>query len=165
MWFWFALIALLCWSGSDLFSKIGCQDSSDNYSHLKMVMAVGVVMGGAVTAVVNAIVNHLINPLIAMIFGKPNMDGLLAFTFNGATVSGGAILGALLNFLIIAVAVYFFILVPINKFRDMSDALLAKAKLKESEAEDADEGKEPEPTAEQQTIALLTEIRDQLAKA
>ena len=54
---------------------------------------------------------------------------------------------------------------PINKFRDMSDALLAKAKLKESEAEDADEGKEPEPTAEQQTIALLTEIRDQLAKA
>lgn len=126
-------------------------------------MAVGVVMGGAVTAVVNAIVNHLINPLIAMIFGKPNMDGLLAFTFNGATVSVGAILGALLNFLIIAV--YFFILVPINKFRDMSDALLAKAKLKESEAEDADEGKEPEPTAEQQTIALLTEIRDQLAKA
>ena len=112
-------------------------------------MAVGVVMGGAVPAVVNAIVNHLINPLIAMIFGKPNMDGLLAFTFNGATVSVGAILGALLNFLIIAVAVYFFILVPINKFRDMSDALLAKAKLKESEAEDADEVKEPEPTAEQ----------------
>ena len=45
MWFWFAVIALLCWSGSDLFSKIGCQDSSDKYSHLKMAMAVGVVMG------------------------------------------------------------------------------------------------------------------------
>ncbi len=45
MWFWFAIIALLCWSGSDLFSKIGCQDSDDKYSHLKMVMAVGVVMG------------------------------------------------------------------------------------------------------------------------
>ncbi|MBQ3424791.1 MAG: DMT family transporter [Clostridia bacterium] len=45
MWFWFAVIALLCWSGSDLFSKIGCQDSRDKYSHLKMVMAVGVVMG------------------------------------------------------------------------------------------------------------------------
>lgn len=45
MWFWFALIALLCWSGSDLFSKIGCQDSNDKYSHLKMVMAVGIVMG------------------------------------------------------------------------------------------------------------------------
>lgn len=45
MWFWFALIALLCWSGSDLFSKIGCQDPDDKYSHYKMVMAVGVVMG------------------------------------------------------------------------------------------------------------------------
>ena len=45
MWFWFAIIALLCWSGSDLFSKIGCQDAKDKYSHLKMVMAVGLVMG------------------------------------------------------------------------------------------------------------------------
>lgn len=45
MWFWFAVIALLFWSGSDLFSKIGCQDSKDKYSHLKMVTAVGVVMG------------------------------------------------------------------------------------------------------------------------
>lgn len=45
MWFWFAIIALLCWSGSDLFSKIGCQDEKDKYSHLKMVTAVGIVMG------------------------------------------------------------------------------------------------------------------------
>ncbi len=45
MWFWLALIALLCWSGSDLFSKIGCRDASDKFAHLKMVMAVGVVMG------------------------------------------------------------------------------------------------------------------------
>ena len=45
MWFWFAVIALFCWSGSDLFSKIGCQDAADKYSHLKMVMAVGLVMG------------------------------------------------------------------------------------------------------------------------
>ena len=45
MWFTFAIIALLCWSGSDLFSKIGCQDRKDKYSHLKMVMAVGLVMG------------------------------------------------------------------------------------------------------------------------
>ena len=45
MWFTFAVIALLCWSGSDLFSKIGCQDEKDKYSHLKMVTAVGIVMG------------------------------------------------------------------------------------------------------------------------
>lgn len=45
MWFWLSIITLLCWSGSDLFSKIGCADSRDKYSHLKMVMAVGIVMG------------------------------------------------------------------------------------------------------------------------
>ena len=44
-WFILSVIALLCWSGSDLFSKIGCQEISDKYSHLKMVIAVGVVMG------------------------------------------------------------------------------------------------------------------------
>ena len=45
MWFWLALAALLFWSGSDLFSKIGCRDGSDRLNHLKMVIAVGAVMG------------------------------------------------------------------------------------------------------------------------
>ena len=44
-WFWFSIVALLCWSGSDFFSKIGCRDSNDKYSQFKMVTAVGVVMG------------------------------------------------------------------------------------------------------------------------
>lgn len=44
-WFWFSIIALLCWSGSDFFSKLGCRDNRDKYSHFKMVMAVGVIMG------------------------------------------------------------------------------------------------------------------------
>lgn len=44
-WFWFSIITLLCWSGSDFFSKIGCRDAEDKYSQFKMVMAVGVVMG------------------------------------------------------------------------------------------------------------------------
>ena len=44
-WFWFSIIALLCWSGSDFFSKIGCRDPKDKYSQYKMVIAVGVVMG------------------------------------------------------------------------------------------------------------------------
>ncbi len=44
-WFWFAIITLLCWSGSDFFSKIGCRDAADKYSQFKMVMAVGLVMG------------------------------------------------------------------------------------------------------------------------
>ena len=45
MWFILSLAAMLCWSGSDLFSKIGCQDADDKLNHLKMVIAVGVVMG------------------------------------------------------------------------------------------------------------------------
>ncbi len=44
-WFIFAIITLLCWSGSDFFSKIGCRDNRDKYSQFKMVMAVGLVMG------------------------------------------------------------------------------------------------------------------------
>ncbi len=44
-WFWFSIITLLCWSGSDFFSKIGCRDAEDKYSQFKMVMAVGLVMG------------------------------------------------------------------------------------------------------------------------
>ena len=44
-WFWLSIIALLCWSGSDFFSKNGCRDASDKYSQYKMVTAVGVIMG------------------------------------------------------------------------------------------------------------------------
>lgn len=44
-WFWLSIVALLCWSGSDLFSKIGCRDADDKHAHLKMTTAVGVVMG------------------------------------------------------------------------------------------------------------------------
>lgn len=45
MWFLLSIITLICWSGSDLFSKIGCREADDKLSHLKMVMAVGLVMG------------------------------------------------------------------------------------------------------------------------
>ena len=45
MWLWLSLTALLCWSGSDLFSKIGCQGEDDHLAHLKMVIAIGTVMG------------------------------------------------------------------------------------------------------------------------
>ena len=55
-------------------------------------MAVGVVMGSAVTAVVNSIVDNLISPLIGMIGGVPDLSGLLTITFNNSTVSFGAIL-------------------------------------------------------------------------
>ena len=113
-------------------------------------MAVGVVMGGAVTAVVTSIVENFINPLVAMIFGKPDMSDLLKFTFNGAPISFGAILTALINFLIIAVAVYFFIVLPMSKLKDMT-----------AKQEAADEAA-AEPSAEEVQLATLQEIRDLL---
>ena len=67
MWFLFALIALLFWSGSDLFSKIGSRPDDKN-SHWKMVIAVGLVMGlhagyeilfGGVKITISAIVTYL----------------------------------------------------------------------------------------------------------
>ncbi len=44
-WFWFAIITMFAWSGSDIFSKVGCYGEKDKTAHLKMVLAVGVVMG------------------------------------------------------------------------------------------------------------------------
>ena len=112
-------------------------------------MAVGVVMGSAVTTVVNSIVNHLISPLIGMIGGVPDMSGVLTITFNGATISFGAILNAIINFLLIGVAVYLCIVLSINKLRDM---------VANEEAENT------EPTTEEQTLAVLQEIRDELKR-
>lgn len=112
-------------------------------------MAVGVVMGSAVTTVVNSIVNHLISPLIGMIGGVPDMSGVLTITFNGATISFGAILNAIINFLLIGVAVYLCIVLPINKLRDMGAS---------------EEAENTEPTTEEQTLAVLQEIRDELKR-
>lgn len=119
-------------------------------------MAVGVVMGGAVTAVVNSIVKNIINPLIAIICGKPDLDGVLTITINGATISFGAVIGSVLNFLIIAVAVYFFIVLPINKLREMSVNFL------NLEKEKTDEEKRKE--REEKMIKLLEDIRDSVSK-
>ena len=128
-------------------------------------MAVGVVMGTAVTTVVTAIVKNFINPLIAMIFGKPNMGSLLAFTVRGATISFGAILNALINFFAVAAAVYFCIIVPINKLHKVTHKIM-HGNDTEEEAAAAEEAIEKDvPSAEEQTIALLSEIRDQLAEA
>lgn len=119
-------------------------------------MAVGVVMGGAVTAVVNSIVKNIINPLIAIICGKPDLDGVLTITINGATISFGAVIGSVLNFLIIATAVYFFIVLPINKLREMSVNFL------NLEKEKTDEEKRKE--REEKMIKLLEDIRDSVSK-
>ncbi|MFC6162766.1 large conductance mechanosensitive channel protein MscL [Kribbella jiaozuonensis] len=110
-------------------------------------LAVAVVIGAAFTKIVNALVDGFINPFIAAIFGKTDISGVWNFEINGAKFSIGLILQAALNFLFVAIAVYFFIVMPLNKL-----------------AERRRRGEEPEPettplTADQE---LLTEIRDLL---
>lgn len=128
-------------------------------------MAVGVVMGAAVTGIVNALVDSIINPLIAAIFGKPDLSKTWNWTITNwagenSVISFGSLLNALLNFLIIAIAVYFCIVVPINKLRDMSEK--AMAKLKKGGDEDV-AASQPDLSSEEQTVILLQDIRNSLA--
>ncbi len=76
-------------------------------------LAVAVVMGAAFGAVVTAFVKDLLTPLISAIFGKPNFDNL-KFTVNNSTFAYGDFVNALISFLLIAIAVYFFVVLPIN---------------------------------------------------
>jgi len=108
-------------------------------------LAVAVVIGAAFTKVINAIVDGLINPLIAAIFGQQHLDQLWKFTINGADFSLGLILAAAFNFLCVAAAIYFVIILPANKLAEMRKR-----------------GEEPEPEAPSEEVLLLTEIRDAL---
>lgn len=78
-------------------------------------LAVAVVIGTAFTAVVTAFVADIITPLIAAIFGKPNFASL-TFTVNHSRFLYGALINALLSFLIIAAVVYYAIVAPVTKF-------------------------------------------------
>jgi large conductance mechanosensitive channel len=105
-------------------------------------LAVAVVIGLAITAIINSIVSGLITPLIGMIGGKDFSD--LDFTINGSTFEYGEVINAIIQFLLIAVAVFFFIVKPVNVLNER------RRRGEEPEAELSDEA------------ALLTEIRDLL---
>ena len=109
-------------------------------------LAVAFVIGVAFVAVVNAIVNGLITPLIAAVAGQPRLDGSMIVTVNNAQFYFGAVLGAIINFLLVAAVVYFLIVAPMNKLAERRKA-----------------GVEPEPEAPAEDILLLQEIRDLLA--
>jgi large conductance mechanosensitive channel len=76
-------------------------------------LAVAVVIGAAFTSVVNALVRDLITPLIAAIFGKPDFSDL-AFTINGSRFAYGDLINAIITFVLVAAAVFFFVVKPIN---------------------------------------------------
>jgi large conductance mechanosensitive channel len=76
-------------------------------------LAVAVVVGAAFGAVVTALVADLITPIIAAIIGKPDFSAL-AFTINHSTFRYGAFLNALIAFVSVAAAVFFFVVQPVN---------------------------------------------------
>ncbi|EJZ86534.1 large conductance mechanosensitive channel protein MscL [Winkia sp. UMB3158] len=113
-------------------------------------LAVGVVIAGAFSAIVTAIVDGIINPIIAGLIGKPNFDEVAAFHLGNATVKPGLLITAIINFILIAAAVYFLIVLPMNK---LNEKIAARRKA----------GEEVEDAAVSEDVALLTEIRDLLA--
>ncbi len=113
-------------------------------------LAVAVVIGAAFSKIITALLDGFINPLIAAIFGQPDVSGVGEFTINGAKFSLGVILDALLNFLIIAAAIYFLVVVPINRLTE----LRRRRQIDE----------EPMEELASEDVVLLREIRDLLAR-
>lgn len=108
-------------------------------------LAVAVVIGAAFGLVIQAFVADIITPIIAAIFGKPDFSGL-TFTINGSVFRYGDFLNALISFVAVAAAIFFFVVKPMN--------VLAARRAAGQEPE-----AEPAPTVDQQ---LLMEIRDTL---
>ena len=107
-------------------------------------LAVAVVIGTAFGAVVAAFAKDFIGGIIGAIGGSPDF-GTAGFTVNHSDIILGSTVNALINFVIVAAAVYFFVVVPVN-------SLMARRK----------QGLEPEVEATTEDIALLQEIRDLL---
>lgn len=113
-------------------------------------LAVAVVIGAAFGAVVTALVQSVLMPFIAGLAGAPNFDSFAVVTLNGNDIKFGVLLTAIVNFLLIAAAIYFVVVVPMNHMIERRNRRLGiNQDVKEEAAEDPQ-------------IALLTEIRDAL---
>lgn len=76
-------------------------------------LAVAFIMATAFGVVVNSLVGDLIMPLVAALFGKPSFDAL-TFTVNNSVFAYGTFLTNVVNFLLVAAAVFFFVVKPVN---------------------------------------------------
>ena len=76
-------------------------------------LAVGVVVGGAFGTVVTALVKDFLTPLIAAIAGQPDFGGLV-FTLNNSKFMYGDFINAIISFLLVAAAIFFFVVKPMN---------------------------------------------------
>ena len=94
-------------------------------------LAIAFVLGVAFAAVVNSLVENLLMPLIAMVIGKPDFSDL-TFTINDAVFAYGEFLTALIQFVAIAAAVFFFVVKPM-------EAVLARMRRAPTEDEVTDE--------------------------
>jgi large conductance mechanosensitive channel len=104
-------------------------------------LAVAFVMGGAFAVLVTSFVDDLVMPIVAMIFGKPSFDSL-TFTINDAVFRYGAFITNVITFVLIAAAIFFFVVKPIQAMNARS----GKA------------GEEAEPTNEERMVELLERI-------
>lgn len=111
-------------------------------------LAVAVVIGAAFTAVVNSIVTNVFNPLISAIFKSDSLDNALNVPIGDSTIKFGAVLGAIISFLIVAAVVYFVFVYPLNLVKQRAERLRSKGVV--------------EPDAPITELDLLTEIRDLL---
>lgn len=118
-----------------------------------MDLAVGIVVGSAFTAIVTSLVNDIIMPIVSLVGGGFDFT-TLSVEVAGATIHYGNFIQNIVNFLIIAFVV-FLIIKFINSLRDKAEKL---AKKKAEEEKPAEEKKEDE------TVALLREIRNELIK-
>jgi large conductance mechanosensitive channel len=82
-------------------------------------LAVGVVIGVAFAAVVDSLVADIITPLVAAVFGTPDFSGL-SFTLNESQVMYGSFINAVISFLIVAAAIFFMVVKPMNTLIAMS---------------------------------------------
>jgi large conductance mechanosensitive channel len=111
-------------------------------------LAVAVVIGAAFGAVVTAFVADIITPIVAAIAGKPDFSAL-TFTIHHSKFQYGAFINAVVSFLIIAAAIYFVVVFPLNKLAERRAARLATG--------------QPDPDPKSEDILLLEQIRDLLA--
>ena len=107
-------------------------------------LAVAFVMGLAFAAVVNSLVDNLLMPVIAMIIGKPDFSDL-TFTINDAVFRYGAFITAVIQFVAVAAAVFFFVVKPI-------DALLKRTRGP------VEEGMPDEERRHQELLRALREV-------
>ena len=76
-----------------------------------------VVIGAAFGAVVNSLVTNILTPVIAAVVGKPDFSAIQV-TLNGTPILIGAFLNSVIAFLLVAAAIYFFMVAPMNAWME-----------------------------------------------